>query len=56
MLPIETLIDIQEAVSDWKFTTQEASQIIYSVWQGVIGALLFAGMMRLFNIGIGKNK
>lgn len=47
-LPIQTLIDTHEALSDWKFTAQEANQVIASVWGSVISAIILTTMTGMF--------
>lgn len=53
-LPIQTIIDTHEALSDWKFTAQEANQVIASVWESVISAIILTAMIGIFGIVVGK--
>jgi len=53
MLPIQTIVDTHEALSDWKFTAQEANQVIVSVWESVIGAIVITAMMGMSSAWIG---
>lgn len=54
-LPIQTIIGTHEALSDWRFTAQEANQVIVSVWESVIGAVVLAAMTGMFAMEVGKN-
>lgn len=53
-LPIQTIINTHEALSDWKFTAQEANQVIAGVWEGVIGMIVITTMMGIFNMVVGS--
>lgn len=54
-LPIQTIIGTHEALSDWRFTAQEANQVIASVWEGVIGAVVLAAMTGVFSMVVTGN-
>lgn len=54
-LPIQTIINTHEALSDWKFTAQEANQVIASVGEGVMGAIMITAMMGMFYKAVSKN-
>jgi hypothetical protein len=50
MLPVQTMIDTYEALGDWRFTAQEANQIIVSVWDSVMGAIMLTGAIGMFGM------
>jgi len=54
-LPVQTIIDTHEALSDWRFTAQEANQIIASVWESIMGAIALTAAMGMFGMAISNN-
>lgn len=54
-LPLQTIIDTHEALGDWRFTAQEANQVIAGVGESLMGAILLAAMTGMFYKVVSKN-
>lgn len=54
MLPVQIIVDTHKALNDWRFTTQEANQIIASVWEAAVGTIVFAALSSVFVVAIKK--
>jgi len=54
MLPIQVLINTYRDLGDWRFTAQEAYQIVTSVWESAIKVAAMAAMFGMVGSWVGE--